>query len=384
MNKKVVFITIVLIFISYVIYNIRKNFPFSIPSVTIGMENKICKRIKSNYLHEDLFKLNDNYIIAPTFSTLLQTHEYLEGKKIPNGKIFALNLKNETFFEIPIRNFPKNISFDPFAVDILNKEYLFVINHRTSKEFSNEQIEIFKIILNEENGIELSYFKSIILPNEFFGTLNAIAVKDLETFYFTTWKYFPEPNSPKEMNSFFKRILYKIKSMVLFFEIFLDLKLTNVFIYHKGNIKKIENSNAIFNNGLAYDDKNKYLYAARTIEKDIKVYKVSEKGDEAKLDRTINIPYYIDNVYYQNEKLNLGISPNMMELFKVIEELNKGNDGKNIVQYSGFLEIDLKTDKIVDILLQNDFKGVSSGIKVGNKIIMTSIAFKGLYICENK
>ena len=172
--------------------------------------------------------------------------------------------------------------------------------------------------------------------------------------------------------------------MFLFFQIFLDLKLTNVFIYHKGNIKKIENSNAIFNNGLAYDDKNKYLYAARTIEKDIKVYKVSEKGDEAKLDRTINIPYYIDNVYYQNEKLNLGISPNMMELFKVIEELNKGNDGKNIVQYSGFLEIDLKTDKIVDILLQNNFKGVSSGIKVGNKIILSSIAFKGLYICENE
>ena len=74
----------------------------------------------------------------------------------------------------------------------------------------------------------------------------------------------------------------------------------------------------------------------------------------------------------------------MMENVNLIEKLNKGNNGKNIIQYSGFLEIDLKTDKIVDILLQNNFKGVSSGIKAGNKIIMSSIAFKGLYICENK
>jgi len=45
------------------------------------------------------------------------------------------------------------------------------------------------------------------------------------------------------------------------------------------------------------------------------------------------------------------------EIKKYKDEMNnKGNDGKNIVQYSGFLEIDLKTDKIVDTLLQNNFK----------------------------
>ena len=111
----------------------------------------------------------------------------------------------KTLFEIPTRNFPKNISFDPFEIDILNKEYLLVINLWTSKELSNKQIEIFKIILNEENSIELSYFKKIIKFNKFFVTLNAITIKDLEIFYFTTWKYFDEPYSVKEIYSFFKK-----------------------------------------------------------------------------------------------------------------------------------------------------------------------------------
>ena len=48
------------------------------------------------------------------------------------------------------------------------------------------------------------------------------------------------------------------------------------------------------------------------------------------------------------------------------------------------MEIDLKVDEIVVILLQNNFKDLSSGIKVGNKIIMSNITFKGLYICKNK
>ena len=139
------------------------------------MEIKICKIIKTNYLYENLFQLD-------IFTNIVfQNHEYLEIKR----KNFCFKFK-KTLFEIPIRNFPKNISFDPFAIDILNKEYLLVINLRTSKELSNQQIEIFKIILNEENSIELSYFKRIITFNKFFVTLNAITIKDLEIFYFTT------------------------------------------------------------------------------------------------------------------------------------------------------------------------------------------------------
>ena len=105
-----------------------------------------------------------------------------------------------------------------------------------------------------------------------------------------------------------------------------------MFLYiEKEMLKKLENSKENFINRLAYNDKNKILYGARTIEKNIKIYKIYEKGDKDKLIATINILYFIDNIYYKNGKFNFGIFPNMMEIFKVIVELNKGNGSKNIV-----------------------------------------------------
>ena len=381
MKKRYLFCSFLILLISYVAYNFNKNFLSPLPTEQIGIENKKCKNIKSDYTYEDLIKLNENILIAPTYNSYF--YDYLYGKKLTNGKIFALNLKNEEFFEVPLKNFPKNITFEPLAVDILNQKYLFVINHRKSYDFSNEQIEVFKISLTGKKGIELEYFKSIILPNNFLLTLNAIGVKDLDTFYFTTWQVFGAPNTPKEINSFLGKIWFKFKQKFLMISLFLNLKFTNVYIYHKGTIKKIENSDAIFNNGLTLDKDNNLLYAVRSIEKDIKVYKISEKGDDAKLVKTMPIPYITDNIYYHNGKLNLGINHYMMSNKNIKDEIMKGNDAKNITHFSGFMEINTQNDKITDILLQDAFKGVSSGIKINNKIIMTSIAFKGIYICQN-
>lgn len=380
MKKKILFFSILIIFLSYIFYNCSKNFPSSLPTQNIGYINKTCKIIKSNFPYEDLYQLNENLMIATTYYS--NFFDYLYGKKLPKGKIFALNLKEEILFEIPMKNFPDNLTFDPLAIDILNKEYLFCINHRTTEKFSNEQIEIFKISYTGEKGIELTYFKSIVLPNNFFGTLNAIAVKDLETFYFTTWRAFSCPNSPKEIESFFGKIMFKIKNMFLLVQLIFDFKFTYVYIYHKGSLKKIKNSNSILNNGLIYDNKNRLLYGVRSIEKDIKVYKISEKGDDAELLKTIKIPYIADNIFLKDGTLNLGINPYMLDNYKVKDEVKKGNDAKNITHFSGFLEINLKNDEITDILLQDTFKAVSSAIKVDKKIIMSSIAFNGLYICQ--
>jgi len=379
---KILLFSISLIFLSYIYYNYQNNFPIHLPKENISSSDKKCKVIDSNYQYEDLCQLNDNFIIATTYYS--NFFEYLYGKKLPIGKFFALNLQKEILFEIPIKNFPKNLTFDPLAIDVLNQEYLFCINHRTTEEFSNEQIEVFKISFTGEKGIELIYFKSIILSNNFFGTLNSIAVKDMKTFYFTTWRAFSCPNSPQDIKSFFGNLIFKVKNMFLFIQMLLDIKLTNVYIYHNGNIKKIKNSNSILNNGLTYDRNSKLLYAVRSIEKDIKVYKISERGDDAEYLKTIKIPYIADNIVFRNGKLNIGINPYMLDNIKVKEEIKKGNDAKNVTHFSGFLEYDISKEKITDIFLQDNFKAVSSGIKIGNKIVMSSIAFRGLYICEKE
>lgn len=176
--------------------------------------------------------------------------------------------------------------------------------------------------------------------------------------------------------------MFKIKNMFLLVQLIFDFKFTYAYIYHKGSLKKIKNSNAILNNGLIYDNKNRLLYGVRSIEKDIKVYKISEKGDDAELLKTIKIPYIADNIFLKDGTLNLGINPYMLDNYKVKDEVKKGNDAKNITHFSGFLEINLKNDEITDILLQDTFKAVSSAIKVDKKIIMSSIAFNGLYICQ--
>lgn len=135
---------------------------------------------------------------------------------------------------------------------------------------------------------------------------------------------------------------------------------------------------------LTYDRNSKLLYAVRSIEKDIKVYKISERGDDAEYLKTIKIPYIADNIVFRNGKLNIGINPYMLDNIKVKEEIKKGNDAKNVTHFSGFLEYDISKEKITDIFLQDNFKAVSSGIKIGNKIVMSSIAFRGLYICEKE
>lgn len=379
---KIFLFSIPLIFLSYIYYNYQNNFPSHLPKESIGSNNKNCKVIDSNFQYEDLCQLNENFIIATTYYS--NFFDYLFGKKLPIGKFFALNLQKEILFEIPIKNFPNNLTFDPLAIDILNQEYLFCINHRTTEEFSNEQIEIFKISFTGEKGIELIYYKSIILPNNFFGTLNSIAVKDVETFYFTTWRVFACPNSPQDIKSFFGNLIFKFKNMFLFIQMLLDIKLTNVYIYHNGKIKKIKNSNSILNNGLTFDHDSRLLYAVRSIEKDIKVYKVSKRGDDAEYIKTIKIPYIGDNIFFKNGKLNIGINPYMLDNIKVKEEINKGNDAKNVTHFSGFLEYDISKEKITDLFLQDNFKAISSGIKVGNKIVMSSIAFRGLYICKKE
>ena len=297
------------------------------------------------------------------------------------GKIFAFNLKTEQLFEIPIKNFPKTISFSPLGIDILNKEFLFVINHNGTPKGSNDRIEIFKIHLSGEKGIELTYEKSIILPDRYFGTLNAVAAIDLNSFYFTTWQVFSLPLKP----SIYEKILYKIKEILNMILLSYNIKGNYVYLYDEGKISKLEESGAQFTNGIVYDSTNKFLFAVRTIEKDILIYKIADDGKEGSRIGSIKTPYNVDNIFFKDNKLYCGINSNLHMVGKIKSAIKEKGNANDISHFSGFMEISLNQgNKITDILLQDKFKCVSSGIKVGNKTIMSSFADKGLYVCEEK
>ena len=383
-GKIMILFSLVILIISYIIYDANQKLKSQIPQFEelkeTGMEKRKCKRINSDYSFEDIFQLNDEFIIASTIFDDIYEFKYYN-EYMTKGKIYAFNLKTEELFEIPIKNFPKTISFSPLGIDILNKEFLFVINHNGTPKGSNDRIEIFKIHLSGEKGIELTYEKSIILPDRYFGTLNAVAAIDLNSFYFTTWQVFSLPLKP----SIYEKILYKIKEILNMILLSYNIKGNYVYLYDEGKISKLEESGAQFTNGIVYDSTNKFLFAVRTIEKDILIYKIADDGKEGSRIGSIKTPYNVDNIFFKDNKLYCGINSNLHMVGKIKSAIKEKGNANDISHFSGFMEISLNQgNKITDILLQDKFKCVSSGIKVGNKTIMSSFADKGLYVCQEK
>ena len=383
-GKIMILFSLVILIISYIIYDANQKLKSQIPQFEelkeTGMEKRKCKRINSDYSFEDIFQLNDEFIIASTIFDDIYEFKYYN-EYMTKGKIFAFNLKTEELFEIPIKNFPKTISFSPLGIDILNKEFLFVINHNGTPKGSNDRIEIFKIHLSGEKGIELTYEKSIILPDRYFGTLNGVAAIDLNSFYFTTWQVFSLPLKP----SIYEKILYKIKEILNMILLSYNIKGNYVYLYDEGKISKLEKSGAIFTNGIVYDSTNKFLFAVRTIEKDILIYKIADYGKEGSKIGSIKTPYSVDNIFFKDNKLYCGINSNLHMVGKIKSAIKEKGNANDISHFSGFMEISLNQgNKITDILLQDKFKCVSSGIKVENKTIMSSFADKGLYVCQEK
>ena len=351
-----------------------------------NISNKKCKTINHKYSFEDMFLLNDEYIILSKHLLDLYNYQYLEKPSI-NGGIYVYNIKQEKISYLPIKNYPKNRIFGPHGIDILNKEYLFIINHSSKFNNCQERIEIVKITYNSNNEIELSYIKSIILPKEFFGTLNGIAGINLNTFYFTTSIPFSFPISNDEKNSIKELLLFKLKKFINTYSPVFNIKLTYVYMYHNGEIKKLENSKSIANNGLSYDSNRKILYSVQTYEKKINVYQLNNDGTKANFLRYINTIYSIDNIYYDEKynKLYCGICGRMIDTANIAIALDKGSNIDNIEHFSGFEEINLNNDKVENVILQNEFKAVSSAIKFKKKFYFFSSFFiPGIYICEEK
>jgi hypothetical protein len=148
-------------------------------------------------------------------------------------------------------------------------------------------------------------------------------------------------------------------------------------------IEKQPNSNGLENNGLTYDRENKLLFMAQTLDKNIKVYQLNEKGDIIKFIKDIPTGYSLDNLYFDNRSklLFAGIMGVAKNNFGILDP-SKGIKREDV--YGGILTFDFKKgDKPIYTFLQNDFMcEISSGMMIGNNIYLSSFYDNGILKCE--
>ena len=76
----------------------------------------------------------------------------------------------------------------------------------------------------------------------------------------------------------------------------------------------------------------------------------------------------------------------MSELEAIKNSIIKNGNDDNAISYSGYEIIDPNNNYSINhlMIMKNKYKGVSSAIKIGKKIAMSSVYSKGIYVCQNK
>ena len=301
----------------------------------------------------------------------------------PNDNMILFNIDTEELQEIPIINFPKDIPFHPHGIDLFQNKFIYIINHAFNYKKCNERIEIVEIIKDNNKFKELKYIKSIILPNNFFGTLNGITAVSNDVIYFTTANPWHMPNGNEE-NRLFHKLRYKYGNLIT---TLLNLKLTGMYQYHKGKIKLIKESKGIMNNGIIFDEENKLIYMAYTIPKQFSIYDVKNELNP-KLIKTIENEYAFDN-FFMNKTSGIiyaGIIGKLYDFSKATDYYREYGEWGNIDMYGGFQTIDTRNNHIIKIqhMSKNLLRGISSGMQVGKKQIMTAALEGGILICKDK
>lgn len=375
MRKFFVFSSIIIIFISYLIYNEITVFEyFKTVDKINSSKNQKCKIYPSDYPIETFIQLTDELFIggSTNYATRYYNYKYLD-HDYEKGTLIILNKTSGYLYNIEIENFPKNVPISPDGMDYYNGK-LYVINHAF---LEGERIEVIKVSLNP---LKLTYEKVFKFGENYFGKFNSIAVINDDIFYVSEWLTIALPLS-KNISKF-KLFLYKYIDLI---KRILKLKLCVMNKYDMKNniLEKIKGSNGMANNGIAYDRENKLLFLAQTFDKNIKVYKLDEKGNVERFVKDLPTDYGLDNLYFDNKSklLFAAILGNIKHNFEY------GNPSKGVKKeqvYGGILTFDLKkSDKPVYTFLQNDFMlEITHGMIIGDKIYLSSFLDVGILECE--
>ena len=383
---KFIFFILSGILISLWIYNIITLIVYNRKFEEIGLDNLDCVRFNYRNPIEDFVMIDENFIIGSSFNvfSLLHRFEYLDQNRyIEDGTMISFNINTNKLSELKINNFPKYVPFHPHGIDIFQDKYLFVINHAFSAINSQERVELFSINDSNENEISLDYIKSFLLPDEFFGTANAIAAISLSNFYISTSFPFRMPINLDE-NTSFNKLKYKFGAI---FSIIFNLKLCGTYLYNEGKLSLIEGSKGIINNGIIYDEERKLIYSSQTVDKKILVFDIKEDFKKPKLIKIIKSDYAFDNLIFdkKNKKIYACIIGSVLDYQKAVNTFLKYSDFKYVDQYYGGYEIiDINNEDKIEIVHLSNKKliGISSGIDVGSKQILSSSIEDGLLVCK--
>ena len=305
----ILFSSIIILLISYIYYN-KYNLNYTLPPLQ-NLPKLSCEKIYYTRLMEDFAKIDDNTLITggANFIDFYKDFSiYNPGYKFDQGTMALFDIKNKNFKNLELKNFPEKVNFFPLGIKFFKDKYIYVLNHALNS-IDGERIEIFEIIYESKwrkNISHLNYIKSIILPKNFMGITNGLAVVEEDDIFFTTSYTVPAPPTDK-VNFFNKNFFLFVK----WANYDLNLKMTYLYHYKNGTITKIKESNSWCDNGVAYDEINSLVFLAQTYEKNIRVFKYEKNGD-VKFVKDIYLGYRIDNLIFdeKNRVLNAAITGN--------------------------------------------------------------------------
>jgi len=398
MNSKNCFVLLgfIVLIISYIIINQITYFSENTNLNEVNIKNRNYLFIGSPLPITNLIKINNDLLLGSgiQYPQIFFTKEYLSDP-INDDSLFLYNIKKKELQKLTIENYPKGISFHPHGISLYKidsqKYYLLIINHSINfeKQHCEERIEKILLKINKAN-ISLEFKNSIILPKQYFGTLNSIVMINLNTIYFTTHNYFPLPfDSFGEENilNMLQKNKFKLYGYLNILLQKLNIKKTYLYSYNldSGKINAIQNSEGTSNYGLTYNEDKSILYMARSFEKDIKVFEISRNDPtKALLINTIKTIYNVGNIFYDNEKEKIyaGIYGTNMELINLEKSYIQDENFDKVTTFGGFEEIDIKNKyEICDIILmKNGIKGISSAIKINDDIYLSSLCQNGMLI----
>ena len=385
-----IFLCSVILFISYMTYNINLYMGYSLDLKEINSQKKNYK-IEVPTTINNLIKIKEKYLIACEFKPLdLYINNLYLRNIIENEKIYLINTENEKFSEIKIKKFPDKIPFHPHGISLFiteqNNYILYILNHAVNYDYEGqERVEKFNIIF-EGNSISLIYDSSIILPDEFFLRVDSIIFLKEDKFIFTTNKAYEIPKDSDELIDSFTYLYYKMNNILEIINPFINIKKCFIYLYDKEEISIIDNSQSISYRGIAYDNKRKLLYVVKPYEKEINIFE--ENNNEFKLIKTISTLYVGNNIFYDNKNdiIILGINGKKSEEETIIKKIKNNNSIENVETYSGYEILNPENNySIGDLILmkKKDFKWINSAVYIKGKIYMSSIYSKGILVYES-
>ena len=385
-----IFLCSVILFISYMTYNINLYMGYSLDLKEINSQNKNYK-IEVPTTINNLIKIKEKYLIACEFKPLdLYINNLYLRNIIENEKIYLINTENEKFSEIKIKKFPDKIPFHPHGISLFiteqNNYILYILNHAVNYDYEGqERVEKFNIIF-EGNSISLIYDSSIILPDEFFLRVDSIIFLKEDKFIFTTNKAYEIPKDSDELIDSFTYLYYKMNNILEIINPFINIKKCFIYLYDKEEISIIDNSQSISYRGIAYDNKRKLLYVVKPYEKEINIFE--ENNNEFKLIKTISTLYVGNNIFYDNKNdiIILGINGKKSEEETIIKKIKNNNSIENVETYSGYEILNPENNySIGDLMLmkKKDFNWINSAVYIKGKIYMSSIYSKGILVYES-